>query len=86
MTGNLHRRLDNLDSQIEERKSLPTKDFASLSAKEIARILNYIHFRGLRPNATENQREGSRLVAKMFFRGEKLTEDERSWMASLRQK
>lgn len=86
MTGNLRRRLDNLDNQIEERRSVPEKDFGSLSPKEIARILNYIHFRGLRPNATANQREASRLVAKKFFRGEKLTEDEQSWMASPRHK
>ena len=84
MLFRLRRRLDNLDSQIEERRSVPKKDTGSLNAKEIARILNYIHMRGLRPNATANQREASRLVAKKFFRGEKLTEDEQSWMVSPR--
>ena len=86
MTGNLNHRLDKLGTRIEERRSVPKKDAASLSPKEIARLLNYIHMRGLRPNATEKQREGSRLVAKKYFRGEKLTEDEQSWMASLRHK
>ena len=66
MTGRLHHRLDKLGTRIEERSSAPEKDAASLSPKEIARILNYIHIRGLRPNATEKQREGSRVVAKMF--------------------
>jgi hypothetical protein len=65
MTGNLHRRLDNLDSQIEERRSVPEKDAASLSPKEIARILNYMHMRGLNSDATEKQREVSRVLAEM---------------------
>jgi hypothetical protein len=65
MTGNLHRRLDNLGTRIEERRSVPTNDIALLSPKEIARILNYIHFRGLSSDATEKQREVSRLVAEM---------------------
>ena len=66
MTGNLHRRLDNLDSQIEERRSVPEKDAASLSPKRIARIANYIHMRGLRPDATDKEKEGSRKMAEMF--------------------
>ena len=86
MTGRLHHRQEKLGTRIEERSSVPEKDAASLSPKEIARILNYIHMRGLSSDATEKQREVSRLVAKKFFRGEKLTDDEQSWMASLRQK
>jgi hypothetical protein len=66
MTGNLRRRLDNLDSQIEERRSVPKKDIGSLSVKELVRIANWIYIRGLRPDATEKQKEGSRVIAKMF--------------------
>jgi len=86
MTGNLNHRLDKLGTRIEERRSVPKKDAASLSPKEMPRILNYIHMRGLSSDATERQREVSRLVAKKYFRGEKLTEDEQSWMASPRHK
>ena len=66
MTGNLRRRLDNLDSQIEEKRPVPKKDIASMSPKEIARIMNYIQMRGRRPNATEKDKEGLRLMVKMF--------------------
>jgi hypothetical protein len=66
MTGRLHHRLDKLGTRIEERSSAPEKDAASLSPKEIARIANYIHMRGLSSDATEKEKESSRKMAEMF--------------------
>ncbi len=81
MTHNLKHRIRKME-QTAEDSYFEQNDVQNISNKRMVRIMNWIYTKGILPNATADQKEMSRLVAKIVCRHERLTDDERSWMAS----